>query len=152
MGRDGLLGAFEEMVLLAVARGRGEAYGMTVRREIHERTGRDVTIGSVYATLERLEAKRWIASRWEGGDEPRRGRARRRFHIEAAGVEALSRAREMRDGLWDGVDLTQFPPNKRFYNFLEVKSGNRPNTGYVPAYSAEEAALHEEGRRWVSPQ
>ncbi|HIF22276.1 MAG TPA: PadR family transcriptional regulator, partial [Gemmatimonadetes bacterium] len=45
MGGDGFLGAFEELVLLAVGRGGGDAYGMTVRREIQERTGRDVTIG-----------------------------------------------------------------------------------------------------------
>ena len=56
------------------------------------------------------------------------------------------------EGFWDGVDMSQFPPNKRFYNVLEVKSGKQPNTGYVQAYSAEETALHEEGRRWVSSQ
>lgn len=105
MGRDGLLGAFEELVLLAVARGRGDGYGMTVRREIEECTGRDVTIGAVYATLDRLETKGLVSSRLGDGDEHRRGRARRYFAIEAGGVEALGRVRSMRDGLWEGVDL-----------------------------------------------
>ena len=62
MGSESLLGAFEVMVLLAVARGGGDAYGMTVRREIEERTGRDITIGAVYATLERLEKKGLLGS------------------------------------------------------------------------------------------
>src|SRR4051794_27371788 len=51
------VGSFEEQVMLAVLRAGAGAYGMNVRRELEEVTGRDVTIGSVYATLDRLEAK-----------------------------------------------------------------------------------------------
>ncbi|HEX9886477.1 MAG TPA: helix-turn-helix transcriptional regulator [Longimicrobiales bacterium] len=105
MGRDGLLGAFEELVLLAVARGRGDAYGMTVRREIEENTGRDVTIGAVYSTLDRLETKGLVASSLGGADDDRSGRARRHFRIQPGGIEALARARETRSGLWEGIDL-----------------------------------------------
>ena len=106
MGRDdGLLGSFEELVLLAVVRGRGDAYGMTVRREIEERSGRSVTIGAVYATLDRLEEKGYVASRLGSGDAARRGRARRHFRVLPAGVEALEATRGARDGLWEGVDL-----------------------------------------------
>lgn len=105
MGRDGLLGAFEELVLLAVARGDGEAYGMTVRREIAERTGRDVTIGAVYATLDRLEAKGWLASSHGDGGADRSGRARRFFRLRSDGVAALATARQVRDPMWEGVDL-----------------------------------------------
>ena len=105
MRRDGLLGAFEEMVLLAVVRGRGDAYGMTVRREIEARTGRAVTIGAVYATLDRLEAKGLVESRLGGGDGTRRGRARRYFRSRPEGVDALARARRMRAEMWEGIDL-----------------------------------------------
>lgn len=105
MGREGLLGSFEELVLLAVARAGGDAYGMTVRREIQARTGRDVTIGAVYATLDRLEAKGLLSSRFTGGDGDRGGRARRVFRVERSGVDALQEALETRARLWDGVDL-----------------------------------------------
>ena len=105
MGRDGSLGAFEEMVLLAVARGGGDAYGMTVRREIEERTGREVTIGAVYSTLDRLETKGFLHSRLGDSAESRRGRARRHFRVMPSGVDALTKVREMRAGLWDGLDL-----------------------------------------------
>ena len=54
MGRSGYLGELEQIVMLAVARLEGEAYGMRIRREIEERTGRGVAIGAVYSTLERL--------------------------------------------------------------------------------------------------
>ncbi len=46
MSEKSLLGAFEEMVLLSVARGEGESYGMSVRRDVQSRSGRDVTIGA----------------------------------------------------------------------------------------------------------
>lgn len=103
MGSESLLGAFEEMVLLAVARGGGDAYGMTVRREIEERTGRDITIGAAYATLERLEKKGLLGSTLGSGSPERRGRARRYFQLQPSGAEALGRAREMRAGMWEGV-------------------------------------------------
>ena len=103
MGKGDFLGEFEQVVLLAVARLQGDGYGMTVRKEIERRTGREVTIGSVYATLARLEEKGFAAS-WEG--EPtatRGGRARRHFRIEPAGVRALQSSRGMLDAMWDGV-------------------------------------------------
>jgi PadR family transcriptional regulator PadR len=105
MGKDGLPGSFEELVLLAVARAEGSAYGMTVRREIESRTGRDITIGSVYATLDRLEAKGWLASHHGEGSAERSGRARRFFRIRPDGVAALAAARDARDPMWEGIDL-----------------------------------------------
>ena len=56
MPRRDFLGSLEQIVLLAVC-GWAPMYGMTVRREIEERTGREISIGAVYATLERLEAR-----------------------------------------------------------------------------------------------
>ena len=47
------LAEFELLVTLAVAR-LPEAYGASIRREIESRTGRDVSIGALYATLARL--------------------------------------------------------------------------------------------------
>ena len=84
------LGQFEEFVLLALVRLRENGYGVTVRREIAERTSRDVSIGAVYTTLERLERKGYVSS-WMGEPTPKRGgRAKRYFKIEAPGAEALS--------------------------------------------------------------
>lgn len=84
-----LLGPLEHIVLLALVRLKANAYGMTVRREIEERTGRKISIGAVYATLERLEAKGY-ASSFTGEPTPERGgRAKRLFRIESAGERAL---------------------------------------------------------------
>lgn len=108
MGRDdGLLGAFEEQVLLAVVRLGEDAYGMTVRREIEDRTGRQVSIGAVYATLDRMEAKGWVEAHLDEGDSRRGGRARKVVRLLPAGADALRRARELRSSMWEGLDPTR---------------------------------------------
>jgi PadR family transcriptional regulator PadR len=96
------LGTFEEQVMLAVLRSRDDAYGMTVRREIEDVTGREVAVGAVYATLDRLEAKHLVTSRRSRVE----GMSRRLFAVTSAGARALAESRAMRERLWRGVDLT----------------------------------------------
>ena len=95
------LGTFEEQVLLAVLRTGADAYGMCVRREIEEVTGRDVAVGAVYATLDRLESKALVSSR--RGDVE--GVSRRLFAVSREGARALAETRIMRERLWRGVEL-----------------------------------------------
>ena len=70
-GRE-FLGEFEHIVLLAVLRLGDDAYGASVRREIETRTGRALTVGALYRTLDRLELKGYVASR-VGDPTPERG-------------------------------------------------------------------------------
>ncbi len=104
MSERKLLGPFEEMVLLAVARGDGEAYGMSVRRDIQNRSGRDVTIGAVYSTLDRLQAKGLVGSESRAGDSAREGQARRTFKLVPEGAAALLQARARHDRVWSEMD------------------------------------------------
>ncbi len=97
---DAPLGTFEEQVLLAVLRTREEAYGMAVRREIERVTDREVSIGAVYATLDRLEAKGLVDSARGYGEG-----SRRVFTVTARGAGALAESRSMRERLWQGIDL-----------------------------------------------
>jgi PadR family transcriptional regulator PadR len=97
------LGAFEEQILVAVLRTDDEAYGMSVRREIEQVTGRELTIGAVYATLDRLEAKGLLQSRRRREGE--RVATRRVFALTPAGALALAETHAMRARLWEGVDL-----------------------------------------------
>ena len=101
MPNDSPLGTFEEQVMLAVLRTAGEAYGMSVRREIEHQTEREVAIGAVYATLDRLEAKGLVTS----GRSHHAGGSRRLFEVTAAGARALVETRAMRERLWQGVDV-----------------------------------------------
>ena len=105
MGKGEFLGEFEQMAMLAILRLGDDAYGMTVRRELEETAGRNVTFGTVYGTLERLEAKGFVTSRHADPKPVRGGRARRYFQVEPLGERALARARGMMDRLWAGVQL-----------------------------------------------
>src|SRR5262245_45254532 len=107
MSDEAPLGTFEEQVMLAVIRTGDEASGMTVRREIESVTGRDIAVGAVYATLDRLEAKRLVASKRSMVD----GASRRLFSVTANGARALAESRTMRDRLWKGVDLRGLLPS-----------------------------------------
>ena len=105
MGKGGFLGEFEQLVILALLRLGKDAYGMNVRRELEHTAGRQVTFGTVYGTLDRLEAKGYITS-WHADPEPvRGGRARRYFEVSPQGELALARARDMTSKMWDGVQL-----------------------------------------------
>ena len=94
MPRGEVLGSLQHLVLLALVRLEANAYGMTVRREIEARTGRNLSIGAVYTTLERLEAKGYASSVVGPPTAERGGRAKRLFKIEAEGERALRVSQE----------------------------------------------------------
>jgi DNA-binding PadR family transcriptional regulator len=87
-----ILGDFEQLVLLGVLRLASDASGAAIRHEIHERSGRDVSINAVYTTLDRLEGKRLLRSS-VGDPTPERGGRRRKFYaLTPAGTAALKQA------------------------------------------------------------
>ena len=104
MAKGDFLGEFELIVMLAVLRLETEAYGMEVRREIESRTGRDASIGAVYATLDRLENKGLVRSQ-ESAPEGTQARPRRLYRITADGSRALERTREAFTSMWEGVKV-----------------------------------------------
>ena len=106
MGKGDYLGEFEQLVMLALVRLGREGYGMTVRRELELTSGRSVSIGSVYATLDRLEAKGYLSSTLGEPEPVRGGRGRRTFRIEPDGLSALARSREVLARMWDGVRIS----------------------------------------------
>ncbi len=103
MAKGEYLGEFEQIVLLAVLRLGKEAYGVMIWEEIEKRTGRSVMIGAVYATLDRLEAKRYISSKVGDPTPERGGRAKRFFKITTQGSAALERSREILASMWAGL-------------------------------------------------
>jgi DNA-binding PadR family transcriptional regulator len=87
-----VLGEFELLVLLALLRLGNGAYGASLRREIQERTRRDVPIGSVYVTLSRLERKEMVVSYVGLPTKERGGRRRKHYLMNEPGERALGRA------------------------------------------------------------
>lgn len=104
MSREGYLGEFEQMLLLAVMRLDEDAYGARLMEELENTIGRRVSRGSVYVTLDRLEAKGWLSSQVSGARPERGGRPRRIVSVTAEGLEQLRRSREALITLWEGLE------------------------------------------------
>ena len=83
-----MLGEFEYLLLTAAARLGEDAYGAAIRQEIEDTTGRRCSIGALYTTLDRLEAKGLLKT-WMGEATPQRGgRAKRMVRVTARGIAA----------------------------------------------------------------
>jgi DNA-binding PadR family transcriptional regulator len=98
-----VLGEFEQLVLFAVMRLDDEAYGAAIRRELRERARRDASPGAIFTTLERLEGRGLVTSRYGEATPERGGRRKRFYRLRPEGRRALARSfdavRRMAKGL-----------------------------------------------------
>jgi PadR family transcriptional regulator, regulatory protein PadR len=101
LARDGL-GEFERRVLLVILHLRGRGYAVSIAEEIKVRFGKSVSLGAVYATVDRLENKGFVTSRLGDPTAVRGGKPKRFYKIEAPGQRALETA-EAEARLWFGV-------------------------------------------------
>jgi PadR family transcriptional regulator, regulatory protein PadR len=98
------LGEFEELTLLAVRAIKGEAYGVPVQQFVEKATGRDVTMGAIYAALSRLEAKGYVRSLMTAPTQVRGGKGRRVFEVTAEGTRTLTSLKRVRDRIWRAIE------------------------------------------------
>jgi len=94
------LGEFELIILLAVIHLGKEAYGVPISRELEVHRGREVSVGSVYAALERLETKGLVSSNLGDPTPERGGKAKRYFRITSAGLRQVQETRRVLSKLW----------------------------------------------------
>jgi len=102
------LGEFEQVVLLTILRLKGEAYGASIRGEMARCTEREPAAGALYTTLDRLEEKGLVASRFGDPTPERGGRPKRYFTVTKAGLEAVTRAQRSFQRLLEGVTLPRW--------------------------------------------
>ena len=103
MSATGYFGEFELLVMLALIRLSEGAYGVPISREIERHTGREVVLGSVYATLERLEQKGFVSSEIGEPTPERGGKAKRYFHPTSKGLARVQGTRQALTRLWHGL-------------------------------------------------
>jgi DNA-binding PadR family transcriptional regulator len=106
------LGEFEQCLLLAVVHLGEAAYGVAIRQQVEQRTGREVAIGALYTSLSRLESKRYLCSRMSDPTAQRGGRSKRYFTLTPTGAAALRQSRERLTRMWAGLtpDLRKARP------------------------------------------
>jgi DNA-binding PadR family transcriptional regulator len=106
-----LLGEVEQLVLLAVLRLGGEGYAVPIRDLISSEAGIELSRGTIYVTLERLERKGYVSSWFSDPQAVRGGKARRIFQLKPAGLQAVRTAKRAVDRLSAGTVLAR--PAKR---------------------------------------
>lgn len=103
MAQDKFIGELEQMVLLSVLQLKAEAYGTRIRQYLADAVDRDLSIGALYTTLERLEQKGLLTGRLGEATAERGGRAKKYFAVTAEGQQALNRSKQALDQLWQGL-------------------------------------------------
>ncbi|MGB0835183.1 MAG: PadR family transcriptional regulator [Psychrobium sp.] len=103
--KDKFLGEFEQFLLLSILKLGDEAYGTTIRQLLADKIERDVTIGALYTTLDRLEKKGFVASKMGEATSERGGRAKKYFRVSALGEQALKRSKQALQVMWQDVAL-----------------------------------------------
>ncbi len=94
----------EYTLLLALLRLGDEAYGVPIRNEIAARTGRELSLGALYTTLDRLEGKGFVASRMGAPTAVRGGRRKKMCRLTTAGRGALSRTWDFQRRMTEGLE------------------------------------------------
>lgn len=102
------LGEFEELVLLTIAVLFDDAYGVAIQHELKARCNRAVTISTVHAALYRLKKKGFVDSRYGEVTPERGGKRKLLFRVTHSGEVALTKSKEMRNGLWNSIPKPAF--------------------------------------------
>jgi DNA-binding PadR family transcriptional regulator len=101
-----LLSSRDEILLLAILKLRNNAYGVTIRREVSNVTGKDWSIGAIYDPLYRLEKRGKVESFLSIPLQERGGRSKRMFQVTQDGIQALLEHKKARDELWQSLEPT----------------------------------------------
>ncbi|UCG87549.1 MAG: PadR family transcriptional regulator [Gemmatimonadota bacterium] len=102
--RQGTIGEFEQLVLLAILRLKEEAYGPNISEELERKAGRRVSRGALYSSLDRLQQKGLLQWQIEATSSDRGGHPRRRFEVTRTGIAALREYRKALTRLWAGLE------------------------------------------------
>lgn len=97
------IGELEELILLLILMLKEEAYGLAIRNALKSEANRNVTIGAVHGTVNRLETKGYIESKLGGATETRGGRRKRIFTVTASGRLTLQRSKDVKVQLWSKI-------------------------------------------------
>jgi PadR family transcriptional regulator PadR len=101
-----VLNDVEQLILVAVARLKTEAYGVSIRAEIEARAGRLLSTAATYAALERLESRGLVVFSLSEPTPERGGRRKKVYRVTGRGATAALAARDGLSRLWEGVELS----------------------------------------------
>lgn len=103
-----LLSRNEEILLLAIWRLEGNAYGVTIREQVSQVTGHEWTFGAIYVPLDKLTQKEYVRKYMSDPTTNRGGRSKCMYKLTPEGKEALKEIKEVNNALWDGISDIAF--------------------------------------------
>jgi PadR family transcriptional regulator PadR len=98
-----MLSRAEEIILLAVFKLEGNAYGVTVREQVYKDIGRYWSFGVIYKTLKKMKAKGYVKKISSDPIAERGGRSRYYYKITPKGISVLEEIRTIQSSIWDGI-------------------------------------------------
>lgn len=96
--------------MLSVASQSDQAYGVSVRQDIIDATGRSVNISAIHEVLKRLERKGYLRSKMGGATQERGGRRKRFFILTASGKKTLEEGMKLKIQLYKRVPNFSLKP------------------------------------------
>lgn len=108
MAKQQLLGGFEECLILAILKLGNRAYSVSIAEAVEEATGKEVTVGSLFTTLGRLEDKNFVSSEVGEATKTKGGKAKRYYRVESAGYQALQETQAIKQKLDPGDLIPDF--------------------------------------------
>ena len=103
-----VLSRTEEIVLLSIWKLQGNAYGVTIRKQVSTITGKNWSIGAIYAPLHRVEKKGLVRTIKSDPLPERGGRSKVYYEITPKGIKALLETKKVHDSLWVGISSLEF--------------------------------------------
>ncbi len=101
-----LLSRSEEVILLTILKLQGNAYGVTIRKQLHEDTGTEWSFGSIYMPLNKLTKKGFVKKLMGDPTSERGGRSKCLYDVTREGKDALKSIREVSSNVWEGLPKT----------------------------------------------
>ena len=93
----------EEMALLAIRRLGDKAYGVSIRRQIRQDTGKDYTYGTLYGLLRQMDHKGYIRKIFGDPLPKKGGRSKTYFKLTPEGIRALKDAIALHRRMWKDI-------------------------------------------------
>src|SRR5262245_14816924 len=97
------MGEFEELTLLAVRALGDHTYAVPVQQFVEHSTGRNVSIGAIYAALARLEAKGFVRSSIGEPTARRGGKPKRMYNVTSLGLRTARELHRVREKIWHTI-------------------------------------------------
>ena len=98
-----ILSRADEILLVSILSLGENAYGVTIIEEVYRRTGKKLSFGSIWVSLDILCKKGYIDKRLGDPTPQRGGRSKLYYTLRPEGIKALEEIAQFQKSLWDGV-------------------------------------------------